>query len=383
MLYLYLVLTLSAKGIVPQELVELAWVYDSRIDQAELEYLASREAITTVAWDSPSVSASFAPLSIGNDVGVRVAIQQPLPSKGELGLQRDILQLQGQVDDLEMLMQRLQTQREVLYSYADFMEGTEQLVLLLAHEEILQEHARILQAQVNVKGDSALLYLDMEIERQEVLAEQYLKQFLVQKAQLRLRTLTGFDVSTEVSIVDAPSLLAEGISLQKQIVTEQILQQQLQVELANLNRSPQWSILSQYNNLVAEPSSHWMVGVGLDIPFQKKSISSEIQQQNLRVQALEQRQRWIVQQENNERLILLERWKTLAKQEQHWLTQIQLIEEQRQGLDGSFSTGEVDYVRLLQLEHKGIAAQQQLVQLKAERWRVFADWLSLNGEEWK
>ena len=382
MFYLYWALNVSAKGIIPQELVEQAWEYDVRIDQAEQNYLASKEAKATVVWDSPNLSASIAPLGIGNDAGVSISLQQPIPKKGELALQREVLQSQEHLGGLGNQVQRLQTQREVLYAYADIVEGREQIRLLLAHEKTLQEHSIILQAQVNVIEDSALFYLDMEIERQQVLAEQRAQHFVVQRAMLRLQTLTGLEKSADVLILDSPSFPKERRSLQEQIIIEKIREQQQRIELVNLNRYPQWSIITRYSNLVSESSNYWMMGIGLDVPFQKESISSEIQQQKLLFQGLEYRQKWILHHERNERDILLKQWSSLEEQEQNWQTQIQLIEEQRLGLEGSFSTGKVDYIHLLQLEHKNIAAQQQLVTLKAERWRVFADWLSLNGEEW-
>lgn len=240
--------------------------------------------------EDPVLSYSIAPRTLDStdsDTGQIISVSQRLPWPGKLHARGDIQKLEANADKYAIDSTKRDLVRASKFTYADwyFIHGA--IHINTINQSLLQEFresARIkyvsgrASKQDILQADVELVLLEhraimLDRQKQEILAT--LNTLLQRQPDLALPSPAEITVTHQTPDVAELRNIAIQNRTELLVIDERIKANQERIDLAKLETMPDFNVMAGYNSLWGNNDQRLTVGVGINIPLQKKRHANQ------------------------------------------------------------------------------------------------------------
>lgn len=285
---------------------------------------ARQRGAQTSALKDPLISWRVAPLTATSadvDYGQELRVSQRLPYPGWRGLQRELSDAEAESVERDHATLGSDLALEASMLFDDLWETDRSLELNSEHTELLGELLEIVTARYAAGLASQQDALQAEVElthsehqrmvlssRHEVLKARINSLLhLAPRAQLPPPILGP--AAPPPSREEERQLIEEALRARPELarLDATLRARQARIELARLERRPEFEVNASYNSMWATPEHQWMVGAAVNLPVRGERIRAGIAEMEARREAVENERRAVVDRVRLEVTIAVER----------------------------------------------------------------------------
>ncbi len=234
--------------------------------------------------DDPRVTIGVAPQTFGDDQfdgGYIVEFSQPLPWPGILSLREKAAAAQADVWLERRSQEQILLARDVRLQIAQWQYHYQLLKINEQHQGLWQEFLVIVQSKYAAGTTNKSAVLQATQEHQLLLQESIELKANIERDISQIKRLLNLPSSvlleTTLLLNEAPpSLPDKAVTTLKEMLDSQPSMQALdarkrhknfELELAEKDRYPTFTVMTRYNSLWMNEEQRWVVGVGFNLPF--------------------------------------------------------------------------------------------------------------------
>ncbi len=345
--------------------------------------------------DDPKLTLGVAPQTFGEDRlddGYIVELSQPLPWPGLLSLRENVSASKSNVLQARYNQDQINLAKHVRLAFAEMQFHSQLVSINQSHQALWLEFIDVVRVKYASGTASKSAVLQATHEYHQLMQEAIELKSSIDREVSKLKylanlpVLTQFKMDSNLPLTHLPAntfkeILAlldrqpamQGIKAKKQ-------QKDNELALAEIDRYPKLSVMARYNSLWMNDEKRWVVGVGLNLPFdfgkrsnREDSLRSEQsalnwEQQDLRVQLREQ----LVQTHSL--------WQQAI--EVYQLYQSDLLPLAQENLTTTldeYQSGAGSFLSLLTAQRQLLATERKAEMVRRDQYAQFAQFTAASG----
>ncbi|MEJ7600222.1 MAG: TolC family protein [Kofleriaceae bacterium] len=252
------------------------------------------------ALEDPMLTYEIAPLSVASSdaaFGQRIQLSQQLPFPGKRRLKGDVAAAEAEAMRGDVEAVRLELAQMASGLFDDYYLVTRSLVINAHHQELVARVKKAAEAQYVVGRAAQQDPLQAEVELAQLesdhvsleaeldLVVAQLNRLLHRAPQLKLprppATLPSYKASTE-TVAQLQDLAISKLP-QRASSSARIRGGQAAIALAEKQFYPDFEVMASYDSMWDMREHQWMVGIGINLPFQRASRRAAVDQAEARV----------------------------------------------------------------------------------------------------
>ncbi len=246
------------------------------------------------SWADPTIKLGVAPNTFSGsefDDGYIVEFSQLLPWPGVLSLRQEVAVAQADVLEARRSQDQIVLARDVRLRIAQWQYHLQLLAINQRHQTLWQTFLAVVQAKYAAGTADKSAVLQATHQHHSLLQEAIELTATVERDASQLKRLLNLPFDSNVSIDQLPvvfNYVLQGTEINKVVarlatqagikaLVAQKRHKKLELELAEKDRYPSFSVSTRYNSLWAKDEQRWVVGVGFNIPldFGKRSARED------------------------------------------------------------------------------------------------------------
>ncbi len=352
-----------------EALVQAVLACNQDLEAARQAWLAARERPAQAgALDDPMASYGVAPLSVGAagvGFGQELRVEQPLPYPGRRALRRVQAEAEAEVAGAELGSVRLELATTAALLFADYALVHRALAINADHRRLLEEIREVATGRYAAgllsQHDPLLAETEgaeLQVQETELEAE---RAALTARINALLHRASGLPLPPpdegslaarrelpEVAVLEEAALAARP---EVKARLAELEARQAALELARLERRPDFALMGSYNSMWGDPEHRWMAGVTLNLPVWRRRTEAARREAEARL-AQAEAERTHIEHEVRGEVRELNAWLAQAERATT-LYESRLLPAARDQVEAAragFTTGQVTALAVLEAE---------------------------------
>lgn len=350
--------------------------------------------------EDPMIMVSAAPGTFGKDEfddGYMAEINQKIPWPGTLSLQKEAAEAQANAWQARIGESRVALARGIRLAFADWQYHRKLLDINARHQRLWKEFIGIVEAKYAAGTADKSAVLQATHEASLLMEEAIELKALAIRNASNIKQLVGLPASAQLTSIPIESpnripLSEATFAAFLDRIEQQPAMQRINAEfngtaaelaLAKKDRYPDLSVMARYNSLQMDEEKQWMVGVGINVPFDFGKRSGRIRSIHAEQTALRYEQQDLVNGLREQLVQTYSLWQ--QGKEIYELYQNKLLPLADDNLETAlqaYQSGADDFLTLLTAQRQTLTTQQRAEMALRAQFSALADLTAAAGLVW-
>lgn len=368
----------------------------------------------------PTLTVGAAPHTFGEDQldnGYLVEFKQLLPWPGVLSLHKQAATAQSNAWRARVNQGQIALARDVRLRYAQWRYYLRLRAVNHQHQQLWQEFIAIVETKYASGTTSKSAVLQARHEHHLLLQEAIELNASIERSNSQLRGLINLPSETPLGTMNTPTTVP-SISLNKSSQENSLLKNTLpknavatllsqlsqqptmqrmdarrrqktsEIALAEKDRYPSFSVMTRYNSLWANEEQRWVVGVGVNLPFDSGKRNSRERSLQAEQRALRWEQQDLLVQLREQLMQTLSSWRQAKNVHQLYQEDLlPLAQESLATAQVEYQSGVGNFLSLLTAQRQTLTTQRKALLAMRNQVAQFANLTAAAGlvelKEWE